>query len=229
MTRSATARLRLVFPVPPGPVSVRIRALSSSVGDLGDLRLPPEEARQPAGRLFGIASSDRRGGNSAASPSMTSCQTCSGCSRSFSRCSPRSRNPIAGREVATDEHVGRVGEEDLPAMRDAGDAAGTVDVEASVATRPRSSPSPVCMPMRTRICRAVRPRLLGQGALGVDRGRDGPGRRREGGEEGVALGADLDAAMGLDRGAHDLAVAGQERRATPRPARGREASSPRCR
>ncbi len=53
---------RLVFPMPPGPVSVISRAVPASSVDRGQLRVPSEEARQPIGQIARHASGGTRRG-----------------------------------------------------------------------------------------------------------------------------------------------------------------------
>ena len=63
----------------------------------------PRKVVSRVGRLFGVASSELTAGKSDCSPSMTSCHSRSGCSRSFSRCSPRSRRLDAIRQRIGDQ------------------------------------------------------------------------------------------------------------------------------
>ncbi len=96
-------------------------------------------------------------------------------------------------------------DQDLPAMADARDAAGPMDVEADVGLR-REARLPGMETDPDADFAALRPRLGGQRALRPHGCRHGAGRGREGHEEGVALGADLHAVAGREGLAEQLLV-----------------------
>ena len=66
----ATRTARRVLPVPPGPVRVRRRLVESRSRAVAMSRVLPTNEVVAPGRLVGT-SSDRRGGNVAGSPSIT--------------------------------------------------------------------------------------------------------------------------------------------------------------
>ena len=85
-----------------------------------------------------------------------------------------------GRSGGPREPAGGLGHQDLAAVGDRRDPRGPVDVEADhAASRPAPMrvDSPVCSPIRTRICDIVRPGLGAQRALPGDRRRDAPSSR----------------------------------------------------
>ena len=183
------------------------------------------------GRLFGRASSDRRAGKSAGSPSALTWTSRTGARRSLSRCSPRSRSVTPSTGWSTSRSR-------VSAPRPGSGRRGR---RAAIrAARLMSSPTrlaaglfgpPVWRPIRTRIVGVVGPRLGGQRALRRDGGGDGiAARSRNDDEERVALGALLDAAVRLESpraGSRDGARAARRSGPGRPPARG--ASSPRCR
>jgi hypothetical protein len=107
-----------------------------------------------------------------------------------------------GRDVALHQHPGGVRDDDLAAVRRRGDPGRPVHVDAAVvvpAEGPlagvQAHPHPHRPPRR--------PVVGGQAPLGGHRGPDRGHRAGEGGEERVALGADLDPATVPDRPAQD--------------------------
>ncbi len=94
--------------------------------------------------------------------------------RSLSRCSPRSRSADAGRQHVGGERPGRLGHQDLAAVRRRRDPGGAVDVVADVRSGRPAMPSPVWRPIRTRIRRVRRPGLGGERSLAVRRPRPRP-------------------------------------------------------
>ncbi len=91
MSRATWIAMRL-FPTPPTPVTVTNRdARSASPIASRSTARPTSDVSCP-GRLPGIASSDRNGGNSRTSPVATTWKIRSGRARSGRRCSPRSRS-----------------------------------------------------------------------------------------------------------------------------------------
>jgi hypothetical protein len=105
------------------------------------------------------------------------------------------------RGLALHQHPGGVGDDDLAGGGRGGDPGGPVHVDAAVVVPAKGAlagvqahPDPHREPGR--------PAVAGQAALGVHRGPDRPHRAGEGGEERVALGADLDPAV-PDRPAQD--------------------------
>ena len=88
----AVSSASLVFPVPPGPVSVssRVSPRSRSMSPIARAR-PTNEVRRGR-RLVLWAPRVRNAGKSALRPSITRSCSRSGCSRPFRSCSPRSRN-----------------------------------------------------------------------------------------------------------------------------------------
>ena len=120
-----------------------------------------------------------------------------------------------------DELRSRGRDEHLPAVPGGGDAGGTVDVSADVAlVGEKRRPGVQADPDLDR---------AGGERLGERRRRsERPRRRREGEEEGVALGVDLDPAVGGARLADHPPVLGERRRRSPpRRARAAASSSPR--
>jgi hypothetical protein len=117
----------------------------------------------------------------------------------------------AFRQAILDQHPGRIGEEHLPAMADAGDAAGPMHMEADISVRADAGLAGVethADPHRD----VGRPWLGGEPAL---RGRGGghrPGSGGEGDEERVPLGADLHAVLGGEGRPQDLLVASEDGR-----------------
>ena len=84
---------RRVFPVPPGPVSVKSRfPLAEPTRDLREPAPRPISRCAATGRLDGRLPSVPRGGNRESRPSITRSWRRCGPLRSFSRCSPRSRS-----------------------------------------------------------------------------------------------------------------------------------------
>ena len=86
---AATCSDSRVLPVPPGPVIVTRRFVSSSAPASASSRSRPTNEVSCVGRLFGRASSERSGGNSTRSPSATIWHRGCGSRRSFNRCRPR--------------------------------------------------------------------------------------------------------------------------------------------
>ena len=166
----------------------------------------PRNVVSRVGRLFGVASREPIAGKSFSSPPMTSCQRCSGCSRSLSRCSPEVAQLDAVGQGVLHERAGRVRQQHLPAVSDARDAAGPVDVEADVGLRRQAGLAGVEADADAHLL-VFRPCLGRQRPLSVGRRRDRGRCRREGGEERVALGADLVAAARLEGGSQQLAMA----------------------
>ena len=98
------------------------------------------------------------------------------------------------REHVLDERPRRRRQEDLAALRQAGDAGGPMDVQARVTVTAEASLAGMqAHPDPHR--RVIRPVRLGHATLSGDGGRDGLRGHRKDGEEAIALGADLDAAM----------------------------------
>ena len=87
------------------------------------------------GRFVGRFSSVRSGGNSLRSPSITSCESRCGRSRSLSRCSPRSRSATPVGELGLDQLARRLRDQHLPAVAGRADPRRARDVEADVAGR----------------------------------------------------------------------------------------------
>ena len=104
------------------------------------------------------------------------------------------------------QRAGRVRQQHLPAVRDARDAAGPVDVEADIGLRRQAGLAGVQADADPHLG-VLGPRLRRQRTLGVDRRRDRGRCRRERGEERVALGADLVATARREGGAQQLAMA----------------------
>ena len=101
---AAACSANLVFPVPPGPVSVTSRVDGSS----SSARTSAICARRPrndvicVGRLFTTRSRVARRGKRSGRPGATSWKICSVEPRSFRRCSPRSRSSTpSGNRAAT--------------------------------------------------------------------------------------------------------------------------------
>src|SRR5439155_15999120 len=94
-----------------------------------------------------------------------------------------------GRELA-----GGSAEEHLPPVRGAGDPCGSVDVQAHVVVTPQPRLAGV-HPHPDAQLDPVRPRLRGDGTLGIGGGDHALGSAREDDEETVAFGRDLYAAV----------------------------------
>ena len=227
--RAASWSESRVLPVPPGPVRVSSRVGASSRAAASSSASRPTNVVSWVGRLFGRASSERSGGKSDGRPSATTWTMRTGALRSLSRCSPRSRSVTPSTGLVVEQGAGRLGREDLAAVGHRREPGRPVDAEADEALPGLVGAAGVeAHPDPDR--RVVRPRLGGRARAGR---RRRPRRRpapRERDEEGIALGALLDAAVRLGRRAEDLAVALAQLGvavAADRPARG--ASSPRCR
>jgi hypothetical protein len=102
-----------------------------------------------------------------------------------------------GGQVGGAQDTGGLREEDLAPVASGGDACGAMDVQAHVIVAPEP-PVPRVEAHADAHLRTLRPGFGCQRALCLDR-RPQPGRRGgEDGEEPVALGVDLDAAVRLD-------------------------------
>ena len=187
------------------------RAVREQRDELVELALPADERARGDGQVRGVerraaaGSRRRRAGRDARRRT-----------RSFSRCSPRSRTAAS----RVEEAARRLGEDDLPAVCGRGDARGAVDVDADVALvghERLAGVDPHAHADRAALERVAR---LGGGG-------DRVGGAREGDEEGVALRVDLDAAVRGERLPQRAAVLGEELRVAPRRAPGAAASSPR--
>jgi hypothetical protein len=115
------------------------------------------------------------------------------------------------REGVLDQAPGGAGHDDLPAVGRPGDPRRPVHLDANVvvaAQHPFAGVQAYADPYGE----ARGPVVGGQAPLGGHRGRDRRHRAGEGGEEGVALGADLDAVLVPDRPAQERRVLVADRR-----------------
>ena len=194
-TRSPAATARRVLPVPPGPVTVRSRVspLPSSSATSPSSRPRPMSGVAGVGRLVLLRL--RSGGNSP-SPAWKSH---SGSGRSLSRCSPRSA------KVVTPSAASRAGarHDDLAAVGARRDARHAVHVEPDVVAVGDRRLAGVD-------AHAHAERQRGQRLLSLPRGGDRFAGRAEGDEERVALAAEDDAPVPLDRLAQQPAVLGEQ-------------------
>ena len=191
---AATWSARRVFPVPPGPVTVKSRVpFESSATSSSSSRSLPTSGLATMGRF--VASSVRSGGKSP-SPSW---KRRSASTRSFSRCSPRSRRSMS----LTQQPPRRRRENDLTTMCRSRDPRRAVDVHSHVALLGQLGLAGV--DSHPNADRPVAERRAGRGPC-CDRIRCPP----EGDEESVALRVDLDAAVPFERFSQRGAVTGEE-------------------
>ena len=111
----------------------------------------------------------------------------------------------AGVQLGDDELARGAGDEHLAAVRGRADARGAMDVDADVVVGADLGLPGVHAHAHAQI-HALGPGVDRQRTLSGHRRGDGVGRAREGDEEGVALGVDLDAAMLLERPAQRAMV-----------------------
>ena len=133
---------------------------------------------------------------------------CSGRSRSFRRCSPRSRTRDSRQLVVLEHGAGRLREQHLPAVACSHDAGGAMDAEAVVALVAEVRLARV-QPHADTALGALGPGVLGERALRRDRGQGGVRRLAKGDEERVALRVDLLSLVLCEGGAQDPAVIGE--------------------
>ena len=142
---------------------------------------------------------------------MTSWWRRSGWSMPRRRCAPVSRREAPGTEGVLDEPAGGVGQDHLPAVGRVGDPGRPVHVDAGIVVPAQDALAGVeAHPDPDRGTR--RPVVGGEVPLGGDRRPDGARRAGEHGEEGVAVGADLDPAAVGDGTPDDRRVPVQDRR-----------------
>ena len=121
-----------VLPIPPGPVSVTSRTFSRSEqrGDLLDGILAPDEGGRRHRQIRPVERAQRR---EAGVAELVQAH--------------RGRQVLETVLAEIDDvtghmHPRRVRQDDLPAVRDAGDPCGAVDIEPDVAVAPRPAPCP---------------------------------------------------------------------------------------
>ena len=162
------------------------------------------------GRLFGDASSDRSGGNSAGRCGWVSWKMCSGRMRSLRRCSPRSRSAASAGNLIAHQAGGGGGEQRLSAVSGRHQARGPVErraVEIAAAGLGFAGVQADAHAQRVRM--DLIPLGLRQGLLGLQRCGHAAVPAFEDGMHAVARGLDQAAAIGLDGLAQDLIVARQ--------------------
>ena len=163
------------------------------------------------GRLFGRSVRVVSGGNSAASAGCTTWKMRSGCSRSLSRCSPRSSSDTSGGRSRSAELRGAGRDEHLAAVTGRADPRGAMHLDPHVGPC-ADPPLARVQPHAHADPRVVGPRMPLERELRLDRGTEGRGCGREDGEERVALRADDQAVVRLDRRPHDVVMLLEQRR-----------------
>ena len=151
---AATWSASLVFPDPPGPVSVTRRRDSTRARTSLRSRSRPMNADSWAGRLFGRAGlpSARSGGKPAGKPAASSWKTCTGRPRSFSRWAPRSRSAAPGGSESRTSAAAVSDSRTCPPCAMAPTRAARCTSRPTRAPAAEVAASPVCTPIRTRTC-----------------------------------------------------------------------------
>ena len=157
---------------PAGPVRVTSRLAASRAPASASSRSRPTNDVSCVGRLFGRASSERSGGNSAASPSADELAERLRLAEVLEPVLAEVAQRDAGGQVRREQAGVVVRDDDLAAVRGRRDPGGTVDVEPDVARRRCGSPRR-CAGPSGRGPRASAGQARGEGALRSTAGRDG--------------------------------------------------------
>ena len=203
---AAIRRLRRVFPAPPGPTRVTSRSRGEEIGDLGELLLPSDERGQRRREVGASTATQRPDGREIVGKAGDD------------HVIERTRLVEVLQDVTTQApqgdtlgqyvlHEGSccVRDQDLPPVPGGRDPRGPVDVDPYVvASRKRALARVEAHPDAE--LPTVWPRRFRQSALRRDRSAEPLDRGGERDEEGVALGPDLSAALGLQRPPDDLGV-----------------------
>ena len=217
-----------VLPVPPGPMSVRSRAPSRRRPRSSSSSRRPTKLVSRGGRVD-RPPSVRSGGKSPDRPSIVELVEPLGRLEALEPVLAHVPQRHPRRQGPCGKGTGRVRDQDLAAMRRRGDPGRAVDVEADVIVAAADALAAV-QPHPNGDGAPVRPVGRGERTLCLDRRGDRRRRVAEDHEEGVALGATLDAARGRQspiEGAGDAARGDRGRFPCRVAARAR--SSPRCR
>src|SRR5437762_9170439 len=189
-----SCRASLVLPVPPGPVSVRSRVPASSRRAVS-ISVRPTKVVGSTGRLFGRASSMRRAGKELGRPGITA----------WKRRSGWVAKPVlaeipqldTGWEVCACQGPRRVREQDLAAVARGRDPRDPVEGETYIVAADEGHLACVnAHPDPDRV--ALRPGVIREGPLSVDRGHDRRRGIRKCREDRVALRPDDAAAVAGD-------------------------------